>query len=493
MPLALLLALRGINRAGSGRQAVLFGVAFGAACHAVGGHYILALISYSPIAVAIFFLDIAYAIPFAVLEAWGAFAVARRTGAPRGVVFALLYTVLEWVRTQGDLSVPSDLLAHAFGTDPSWLSLSPWIGPHGLTLLAFCVALLLNAALERRKAPARAGALAAAALAVWLVPVAVDAATPKTSGSAPTMRIGIVQPSVAVRDKLDRAKWPVLWERLRALTRVAARGADLVLWPESSRPGAILWHDGRPFADPEMEALSREVGVPILYGCEIVRIGPDGPWALYNGAALVRPDGGPADWYGKQQLLPFVEGVPFGRLFGWDPAKAHRKRGKGSVLTLLGNFTPGTRPTVFSVGPARIGVLICYEGLYPYLVRRYRDAGANALAVITNDAWWGHTVFAPWHARMIATRAREIGVPVVRAANSGVSSVTDRFGRMGAHTGLFETTTLQVDLTPATGGPTFYARHGDLIVWAALAALVLILARGVLGRGKSGGRRTEDS
>ena len=484
MPLALLVALRGLRRARGPKDAIRFGLVFAAACHAVGGHYILTLVTYSPLALAIYLLDIAYALPFAALEAWGALWIERRAGLSRSLGFALLYTALEWVRTKGDLSVPSDLLAHAFGTDPAWLSWSAAIGPHGLTLLAFGVAALLDLAIERRESRGRAALAACAAIGLWLAPPATDLLSrPSASASGATLRVGIVQPSVEVGEKLDRQKWPELRDRLRGLTRRAAVGADLVVWPESARPGPLIWHDERPFGDPEMEALAREIGVPILYGCELARFHGGRIAALYNAAALARPDGTPGDWYGKQKLLPFVEGVPFASLIGWDPAKTHAERGgKRSILTLTGNFVPGDRPTIFAVGPARIGVLICYEGLYPDLVRRYRNAGANALAVLTNDAWWGHTVFARWHAHMIATRAREADVPVVRAANSGISSVTDSRGTLGATTGLFEVTTLGVDLHPSLTPPTFYARYGNLVVWLVLAALAWCVIVGLRRR-----------
>jgi apolipoprotein N-acyltransferase len=480
LPLAFLIALRGLRLVASSRDALLFGLVCGAFRHAVGGHYIVTLVTYSPLAILIYLLDISYVLPFAAMESWGAYAIERRTGIDRAIPFALLYTVLEWTRTVGDLSVPSDLLSHAFGTDPSWLAWSPVAGPHALTLVTIAVAILIDRAIERRSDRRKAAVLATLACALWLAPPATDLVARRTDRPAlKPLRIGIVQPSVTIQQKLDRTRWPEMWDILKPLTREAARGADLVVWPESSRPGPLIWKDEKPFSDPEMEALAREVGVPILYGCELARFTSGQVTALYNAAALARPDGTAGDWYGKQQLLPFVEGIPFARLIGWDPATARREPGgKRSALTLIGNFVPGDRPTIFEVGPARLGVLICYEGLYPRLVRRYRNAGANALVVMTNDAWWGHTVFARWHARMIATRAREADLPVVRAANSGVSSVTDRRGTMGPSTGLFEVRTLQVDLSPSTTAPTPYARSGDVVVAAAAIGLLALLGFG---------------
>jgi len=480
MPLAFVPAMRGFRLAESPRDAVYFGLAFGVGFYTVAGHYVAALVTYSWLALVLYTIQTLYFLPFVTAEAWGAFWIERRVGLPRTLGFALLHSLGEWVRTLGDLTDPADMYAHAFGTHPAWLVWTSWTGPYFVSLLVLVVAALLGMALDWKGRPARAAAAAAAAMVLWLAPPATDLFV---AGGAPSeetrLRVGVVQPSISVRDKLDRQQWPETWRRLEELTREAARGADLVIWPESARPGPVLWKDDEAFSDPRMETLARELGVPILYGCEIARILDGEVAALYNGAALARADGRPGDWYGKQQLLPFVEGVPYADLFGWDPAKARREhKGKRSLLTLAGNFRPGPRSTVFEIGPARIGVLICYEGFYPQLVRRYSLDGANALCVMTNDAWWGYTVFAPWHARMISARAREAGVPVVRAANSGVSSITDRFGRMGEATELFDVTTLQVDLAPSPSGPTLYERWGNVYIWAGWLTVAILVGVG---------------
>jgi apolipoprotein N-acyltransferase len=480
MPLAFLPAMRGFRLADSPREAVYFGLAFGVGFYTVAGHYVAALVTYSWIALVLYAIQTLYFLPFVTVEAWGAYWIERRVGLPRTFGFALLHSLFEWTRTLGDLTDPADMYAHAFGTHPAWLVWSSWTGPYFVSLMILIVAALLELAVEWRGRPTRAAGVAAIAAILWLAPPVGDLFV---AGRAPehpeSIRVGIVQPSISVKDKLDREQWPVTWGRLEDLSREAARGADLVLWPESARPGPVLWRDDEPFSDPRMEELARELGVPILYGCEIARVVDGDVVALYNGAALARADGLPGDWYGKQQLLPFVEGVPYADLLGWDPAKARRKqKGKRSYLTLAGNFSPGPRSTVFEVGPARIGVLICYEGFYPQLVRRYSQDGANALCVMTNDAWWGYTVFAPWHARMISARAREAGVPVVRAANSGVSSITDRFGRMGEATDLFEVTTLQVDLAPSPSGPTLYERWGNVYIWIGWLTVAILVVVG---------------
>ena len=471
IPLAFLAMMLGVREARTARQALWLGALCEAIRYVVGAHFLLALLAYSPLAVAFYLITIVYIVPAGMLTWWGAYRLEGWTGLPRPVGLALLYTLCEKLRSVGDLSFPADLTDHAFGTNPSFLTWSRWVGPFGVTLTMCGVALLALRAVDAwpRRRPALAWGVAA--LALWAgAPVTGLLAGERSAQAAgvtsPALRIGIVQPATPIAEKLDPARAPEVWAELRRLTFEAAKGADLVLWPETARPGHLLLREGEAPSDPEMAEIARAVGVPILYGAHIAEVAGREVVALYNGAALVRADGSFGDWYGKQRLLPLAEGVPFGKLLGLDPRRRARNGQRRGYLSLLGNFTAGPEPTIFEVGQARIGVLICYEGMYAQLARTYRQRGANVLAVLTNDTWWGHSTFAPWHARMIATRAVEEDVPAVRAANSGISSVTDGRGVIGPRTKLDEVRTITVELTPGPVGPgTFYTRFGDWIVW----------------------------
>ncbi len=462
------LLIRALRRATTQREALQIGLLFGAARYALAAHFLLTLLRYSPLAIAFYLMAIVYILPFAALESWGAFWLEQRTRVPRAIGFVVLYTLLEKLRTFGELSFPADLLSNGLGTNPEWLGWSSFAGPFATSFWAFSTAALIDGAMAlHRKQRRRALALALSACLLWIAPLTTAPMfSPEPADDLPTLRVGIVQPFIKVQDKIDKTAWPRLWARLERLTRRAAQDAELVLWPESTRPGPVIWQSGTPFRDVAMETLSRKVGVPILYGTDLINYERQGAKVVstrvFNGAALVTPEDGAVDWYGKQRLLPFAESMPFGALFGWDPAQRARRRRK-SLLTVLGNYSPGPRPTVFEVGVARIGVLICYESFYPEIPRRYRQEGANTLAVMTNDAWWGHGVFPYWHARMVAARARELDMPVLRAANNGLSGLLTRDGEMTTRTKLDELTTLRVKLRPSGAKPTFYARHGDLL------------------------------
>ncbi len=461
-------ALRGVR---NDREALGVGLAFGVARYAVAGHFILSLVRFSALTPALFLLYVLYIVPFALLESWGSFRLSRWTGLSRAVWAALLFTLLEWMRTLGELSFPADLLTHDLATFPAWLAWSRSLGPFSTTLLILSAGALLDLAWEHRRRPLRMATAVAAALALWLVPLTTPSVGPETPGS--TLNVAWVQTSFDVTEKLNRKRWPEIWQLLENLTLTGARGAELVVWPESARPGAVVWEGPGPFGDPRVEQLSREAGVPILYGCQIARVEGERV-RLYNGAALAYPDARPTAWYGKQKLLPFVEAVPYGSSLGRDPARLASRAGDHSYLRLTGNFSPGPQPTVFEVGDARIGVLICYEGAYPDLARRYRRAGVNLLAVLTDDAWWTGTLFPRWHAAMVATRAVETGTPVIRAANGGVSSYIDATGRMREKTSLGEVTVRRVTVRLGGSRWTAYTRHGNVPLLLGAATLVAV-------------------
>jgi len=140
-------------------------------------------------------------------------------------------------------------------------------------------------------------------------------------------------------------------------------------------------------------------------------------------------------------------------------------------------------------GVARIGTVICYETMFPELVRRLRDLGAEVVINVTNDAWFGRTTFPYQHVGFSVLRAIENRVAVVRAANTGISCVIDPLGRMSGNTALFEKATL-IARVPRTASRTPYARVGDVAVLLSYVVVVSLLAaawvahrrrRGVLG------------
>jgi apolipoprotein N-acyltransferase len=137
---------------------------------------------------------------------------------------------------------------------------------------------------------------------------------------------------------------------------------------------------------------------------------------------------------------------------------------------------------VIDVDGARVGIVVCYEQLFPDRTRRLRNAGADFQVVMTNDAWYGRTPFQQYLANAVRLRAIENRSEFVRAANTGISGFVDRKGRYHERTRLFEQAVAAHDVEIG-GGPTPYDRLGDVTV--AVAAIALAAALWLAAKGRS--------
>jgi apolipoprotein N-acyltransferase len=223
-----------------------------------------------------------------------------------------------------------------------------------------------------------------------------------------------------------------------------------------------------------MRALAREVGVPILFGSDQAVAGAQpGEDTHYNAAFQLQPDGSTAAVYRKIHLVPFGEFVPLADVLTFFPPL---------VQTLAGfaPFTPGDSMIMLPVGSHRASTAICYEVVYPSLVRDAVRQGSELLTTITNDAWYGHSSAPFQHFAMASMRAIEHGRYMARAANTGISGVIDPYGRVVAESAIFEQVGLVQEVRFLTGG-TMYTAIGDLVAFLAMAIVVLslIVTRGV--------------
>ena len=167
-------------------------------------------------------------------------------------------------------------------------------------------------------------------------------------------------------------------------------------------------------------------------------------------------------------LVPFGEYVPLQSLLFFA----------GPIIGAVGDFspfTPGTDPVVLPVGTHLASTAICYEVVYPSLIRQAVQAGSELLTTITNDAWYGHSSAPYQHFALASMRAIEQGRYLVRAANTGISGAVDPYGRVVEKSAIFEQTGLVVDVR-FLQGRTIYSRLGDVAGYASLAITVLALA-----------------
>jgi apolipoprotein N-acyltransferase len=222
--------------------------------------------------------------------------------------------------------------------------------------------------------------------------------------------------------KWDPAKARGILEVLQKTTlEAAALRPDLIVWPESVMPLAVRGDEG---AKAFVEALVKKANVPLLLGSNAIEQPGTPNEKYFNAALLVTPESGVAErYYAKRQLVPFGEYVPFRPILGWlnkfvPIGEGDFGRGEDSsplIVPLRGQHV------VF-------GPLICYEDIYPDLARRSAVAGANVLAVITNNGWFGEGGAAYQHAAHAVLRAVETRRPLIRCGNGGWSGWIDEFG-----------------------------------------------------------------
>jgi apolipoprotein N-acyltransferase len=451
----------------SHRDILRAGVVFGLSAHLLALHWVWAMLSISWLA-SLMYLGLAAGFAFFIVASVRASAWIRaRTGGSFGWILPVTWIPLEWLRSFGDLRMTADHLGHSVADHPFLVQFADLVGPYGVgAFLLAANGLLFDALRGRRRAALALGLLLTAVLGydtfAW---------TRDWSG-ARTLDVAFIQPNIPLEQKHDPAEDRRTWDVLAAQTRAAAAsGAKLVVWPESARP-VPLYHRldlPRTYAMPDVQALARETGTTILAGVEYVRMRSDTDYQLYNAAVAVGADGEMEPvWAAKIYLVPFVERTPF------MPVLGRLLRGEGATMRWLsGRFEPGPTDALVPVAGTKVGILVCFEELFPDLTRGLRRSGAELIAVITNDAWFGRTFFQGYQADILAMRAIESRVSVIRAANTGVSGFIDPRGLYRDRSHLF-VPDVQVERLPLTSALTVYDRTGDVTAWVCTLALVTI-------------------
>jgi apolipoprotein N-acyltransferase len=339
-----------------------------------------------------------------------------------------------------------------------------WIGQAPMPLAAFGGANLLTlATLLLAALPAAFGRRGAAAAGAGLAALWAGGAW---MGAGPTPPPGpaivrVVQPNAA-----QHLKWDPVWAA-RFLDRqldatAAAPRPDLVVWPET----AVEFLLNRPGIGLDRIAAAAE-GVPVAFGVQRTE-----GWRGYNALALMEAGGGIAAVYDKHHLVPFGEYMPGGdllfRLFGIGAFAAQEGQG----------YSAGPGPAVLTIPGVGIALpLICYEAVFPALIRAV-GTRPGFLMHVTNDAWFGTRSGPYQHLALARLRAVEFGLPVVRAANTGVSAVIDARGRIVAALPLGTDGHADAPL-PGALPPTPYARAGEwpFLLLLSLATVALVRHR----------------
>ena len=404
----------------------------------------------------------------------GAIFVKRRTGLPSWLVFPLMWGAAEQLRGLFELGFPWGALGYAGTSVPVAVQFACVTGVFGVSLWMAAMNALLLGLCSRRSG--RVPRLVALTLMVVLPLLHGDAVLRDAEWDR-TVRVAVIQPNIGARFKWDPEFKELSFRRLEALSLAAGEeDPDIIIWPETAMPSYLL-REQRDLS--RIAAVARATGAPILTGFPDLSADPEsGRYRSYNSALLVDGTGAVLGKYDKIHLVPFGEAIPYGSVF---PILERVDFGEA-------DFRRGEERFVFESGNVRFSVLICYEAIFPRLVREFVDGGADVLVNITNDVWYGRTSMPSQHAQMAVMRSIENRRSLARSANSGVSLFADPRGRVLASTDIFEEAVLVEDL-PVSTECTFYSRHGGLIAWLMLGAATAMLLAAMVwpGRGRHPG------
>jgi apolipoprotein N-acyltransferase len=340
----------------------------------------------------------------------------------------------------------------------------------GLSFQMILWNLLLVAAAEHRRGIGRLDrrAWTGSALAVALMFAATVGISAWQTGrieaaeaQASSLRIAIVQPNLDIPERRRLGAAGVARRHVEQ-SRAALeedREIDVFLWSEGALRRSPSDAANLPVFD-FIDESRREIWTGARTVEQVA-----GQKRSYNAAYLLHRDGTVGERYDKIKLLPFGEYVPFRDLF---PVLGR--------LPGTSNFTAGQQVTLLdSDTSARASFLICYEAILREFVRRHIPDQTNLMVNITYDAWFGDTSCASQHLMMAAARSAELGMPLVRAATTGVSAFVDARGVITHQTGAFTEETLVADVRPVRV-PTVYGTIGDWFPWGAtLISLSLLL------------------
>jgi len=357
---------------------------------------------------------------------------------------AALWTGIE--RTHGPAGFAWLALGNA-GIDMDLpMRLAPWVGVYGLSFLFVMLATALALMLLRRPTTEL----------LWLAVLPLLLVLPVLPPPAPGDRsVTVVQPNISMDRSWTRASLDAERDRLVYLSIQSVLGdeggkPEMIIWPEV--PAPFYYESDLRFRNAA-DSLAKATKTAFLFGT--VAYAKDG--SPLNSAQFIGPDGKPLARYDKIFLVPFGEFVP--PLFGFV----------NRITKEAGDFEPGSRIVVSKVNGHGVGAFICYESVFPHLVRRFATAGAEVFVNLSNDGYFGHSSARYQHLLIVRMRAAENRRWLIRSTNDGITVSIDPAGRLRQQLepGVEAAGRFQFSYTNST---TAYSRHGDWFAWLCLAA-----------------------
>ncbi|MBT0662929.1 apolipoprotein N-acyltransferase [Geobacter pelophilus] len=274
------------------------------------------------------------------------------------------------------------------------------------------------------------------------------------------LKVALIQGNISQDVKWDpsfQEETVRIYERLT--NSVASFEPDLVVWPESATP---FFFQSEPAYADRVKRLAAGLHSALIFGSPAFK--KEGERTKYlNSAFLINSKGEVSGRSDKIHLVPFGEYVPLKQVLPFV----------NKLVEGIGDFAPGASAEPLDIGKTKVGVLVCFEGIFPELSRAYVNAGARLLVNISNDAWYKRSSAPYQHLSMTVFRAVENRVPLIRATNTGITAIIDSKGHFNGMTQIFREDALTGEVR-AGSGVTLYNRYGELFAGVCLGLTVLI-------------------
>lgn len=388
------------------------------------------------------------------------------------IIVPVLWVSLEFMRTYMLTGYPWALLAYSQYKLLPLIQIADITGVYGVSFLvaAFNGLIFELICCSNKRRPTSAVIVFAVIIAVSLI----YGYGKLGEESGRKIKVSVVQGNIPQDKKWDSRFQNGVIDTYKRLTLDAmAKAPDMIVWPETALP-FIFGYDEDLTAG--IVSFAKQIKTHLLLGSIVLNRTESGESRVSNSAILLSPDGALISVYDKMHLVPYGEYIPFRDLIPFA-----RRLTEG-----IGDFSPGKDALVMKPPFAKIGTLICYEIIFPGLVRSFVEKGANVLVTITNDAWFGRTSAPYQHFVMAVFRAIENRVPVIRAANTGISGFIDAKGRISKKSNIFVEAVLNEKI--AVGNTkSIYTEYGDVFAYLCIAVAILLILMNII-RGRQRGR-----
>lgn len=345
------------------------------------------------------------------------------------LIAPVLWVLIEYVRSTGPWGFPAGVLGYSQHLNIYLIQIADKIRVFGITFLIVLVNTSIFMAIKERSKWSVINL--SGVIAILIICLIYGFAKMSAAETGGNFKVALIQPGIDFRTEKGYDPNRSL-ATLEDLTQQAAtQKPDLIVWPETVITESIRMN---PALARKIYKIVNKAGTYLLIGNGDIK-NVDGKIKHYNSAFLVSPKGEVLGQYNKIHPVPFWEVLPLRYYVGF----LKNVEGKGGC-------DPGGEYTVFETPKAKFSTLICFEGIFPGLSRRFVASGAQFLVNISNDSWSQSRTEHYQHATMNVFRAIENGVHYIRVGNSGVTEIIDPLGRIVKSLPIYEKGLLIVDI-----------------------------------------------